>query len=326
MAFPERRSPDGLPDDAGWSDHSALAAALGEPIPRIPPVYGYDERGSELFEDITRLPTYYLTRVEWDLLRTHAREIAAELHGVRFAELGSGSGKKTRTLLAEGAPARPAEYLPVDVSAEMLQRAAAVAENVPGLVVRPLRTRYEAGLAHLREHPGERLVIGFLGANVGNTTRAERAALLAEVAAALRPGDGFLVSADLRKPGTVFTRAYNDPPGASAFADFRRNHLVHLNRLCGADFVPGRFVPVAHYDEGVGEVHALLHVRTAHEARVPAVGRVLRLDAGAAINVGISAKFDHDAWQAELAAHGLHVRRCWSDQRWQYAIYLAERG
>lgn len=314
-------------DAAFWDDGSALRASLREPVPRILPVYGYDERGSELFEEITRLPTYYLTRVERDLLRTHAAAIGAALDGARFVELGSGSGKKTRELMAAADPRRPAAYLPVDVSREMLAASTEAAQAaLPGLTVHPLWGRYEAALAWLRERPvAEPTVIGFLGSNLGNMTVAERAGLVGEVAATLRPGDGFLVSADLRKATDVLETCYNDPPGHSAFADFRTNHLTHLNRRCGADFVVDRFRPRAHYEPDTGEVVGLLHVTEEHDVAVPALDVTLHLRPGEAINVGISAKFDTDELRAELAGHGMDVTTSWVDPQWRYGLFLAVR-
>jgi L-histidine N-alpha-methyltransferase len=312
---------------AFWEDGTALRAALLEPVPRIPPVYGYDERGSELFEQITRLPTYYLTRVEWELLRANARAIADRLHGARFVELGSGSGKKTRELLAAGGPRRPAAYLPVDVSREMLELSTEAAQAaLPGLPVLPLWGRYEAALGWLRAHPAqERLVIGFLGSNLGNMTGAERDRLLGEVAATMRPGDGFLVSADLRKPADALVTCYNDPDGHTAFAEFRLNHLTHLNHRCGADFVVERYLPRAHCDAGGSEVVGLLHVVEAHEVEVAAVDVRLALEPGDAVNVGISAKFEPVELAAELARHGLDVTESWTDARWRYGLFLAVR-
>lgn len=311
-----------------WTDDRELRASLAEPVPRIPAVYGYDEHGSQLFEEITRLPTYWLTRVEWRLLVAHAPEIVRALDGTRFVELGSGSAKKTRALLSAGAPYRVAEYLPVDVSREMLvASAAAVHAASAGTPVRPVWGRYPAALAWLRAQTDTRpLVIGFLGSNVGNATGPERTALLADIAATLRPGDALLFSADLAKSADVHETCYNDPPGGhTAFADFRLNHLTHLNRRFDADFVLGRFVPRAHYDPANRVVVGLLHVVEDHEARISALDVELRLHAGDAINVGFSAKFDRGGLEAEAREHGLLLEADWTDPEWHYGLFLARR-
>ncbi|MFR9807176.1 L-histidine N(alpha)-methyltransferase [Pseudonocardia sp. RS010] len=311
-------------DDAFWDDGAQLVACLREPVPRIPPHFGYDALGSRLFEAITELPTYYLTRVERAMLERHAGEIAAALDAPRLAELGSGSGKKTKLLLEACLRRRPTAYLPVDVSREMLEHSAAeLTAALPGLVVRGLWGRYEAGLAHLRaagEGEREPVVVAFLGSNVGNTTPAERAALFGEIAAALRPGDGLLVSADLVKAPEVLERCYNDPPGHDAFRRFRLNHLSHLNHRFGADFRLERFEARAHAVGPVVEGH--LHVLADHTATLPALGTELDLRRGGSINVGFSAKFDPEGLAGELAPHGLVPQREWIDAEHAYGIFL----
>ncbi|MCE3549908.1 L-histidine N(alpha)-methyltransferase [Pseudonocardia sp. RS11V-5] len=307
-------------DDAFWDDGAQLTECLREPVPRIPPHFGYDALGSQLFEAITELPTYYLTRVERAMLERHAGEIAAALDTPRLAELGSGSGKKTRLLLDACLRRRPTTYLPVDVSREMLEHSAAtLTVALPALVVRGLWGRYEAGLAQLRTD-GEPVVVAFLGSNVGNTTPAERAALFAEVAAALRPGDGFLVSADLVKPPAALERCYNDPPGYDAFRRFRLNHLSHLNRRFGADFGLENYEPRAHAVGPVVEGH--LYALTDHTAVLPALGAELELRRGDSINVGFSAKFTPEGLATELAPHGFALQTAWVDDAEPYGIFL----
>jgi L-histidine Nalpha-methyltransferase len=313
-------------DAAFWADGRTVAACLREPVPRIPPWFGYDERGSALFESITELPTYYLTRVERALLQRHAAAIAAAIDCPRVAELGSGSAKKTRLLLEACAARRPTTYLPIDVSREMLESSAVgLRETVPGLQVTAVWGRYEAGLRWLRASSGDPLVVAFLGSNLGNTTPAERAALLGEIAATLRPGDGFLVSVDLLKPAAAFETCYNDPPGHTAFADFRLNHLTHVNRRFGADFRLGNYVPRAHYEPSGEVVEGHLHATQEHVVSVPGLGLELRLGRGDSINVGFSAKFDRARFVAEVGAHGFASQAEWVDPDTAYGIFLFRR-
>lgn len=307
-------------DDSFWDDGALLAECLREPVPRIPPHFGYDALGSQLFEAITELPTYYLTRVERTLLERYAGEIAAALDTPRLAELGSGSGKKTRLLLDACLRLRPTTYLPVDVSREMLEHSGAeLTAALPGLVVRGLWGRYEAGLAQLRAD-GEPVVVAFLGSNVGNTTPGERDALYREIAAALRPGDGLLVSADLVKPPGELERCYNDPPGHDAFRRFRLNHLSHLNHRFGADFRLERYEPRAYAVGPVVEGH--LEVLADHTAALPALGLELDLRRGGSINVGFSAKFEPDGIAAEVGRHGFTRQAEWVDDEHAYGIFL----
>lgn len=314
--------------DAFWDDGAALKACLQEPTPRIPPVFGYDERGSELFEAITELPTYYLTRVEWSLLRAHSAEIARRLDADEVVELGSGSAKKTRDLLAACQQQRPTTYLPVDVSREMLELSGrTLTADVPELAVTGLWGRYEQALAWLRTRPGSgRRVVMFLGSNIGNATTAERTALLSEIAATLEPGDGLLLSVDLVKPAEALETGYNDPPGHRAFADFRLNHLTHVNRLFGADFAVGQYRPRAHFDETTGMVEGHLYALSDQQVRLPRLDLELAVGCGESINVGFSAKFDRDRFDGELAGHGMTVEHWRLDPDWQYGILLARRN
>jgi L-histidine Nalpha-methyltransferase len=313
--------------DAFWDDSAMLRACLREPVSRIPPVFGYDERGSELFEAITELPTYYLTRVEWALLRAHAPAIARCLDADQIVELGSGSAKKTRELLGACQRQRPTTYFPVDVSREMLEMSGrTLSADVPGLQVVGLWGRYEQALARLRADRGDGCrVLVFLGSNIGNATPAERSALLADIAATLDPGDGFLFSADLLKPAEVLETGYNDPPGHRAFAEFRLNHLTHVNRRFGADFAVDQYEPRAHFDERTGMVEGHLYARIDQHVQLPRLDLELDVRRGESINVGFSAKFDRDRLDDELAGHGMPVERRWIDAQWQYGILLARR-
>ena len=317
-------------DEAGfWDDRDVVRRCLEESPPRILPWFGYDDVGSQLFEEITELPTYFLTRVERALLEAHAGEIADGLGCGSLAELGSGSAKKTRLLLAACVDRRPTTYLPIDVSREMLVASGqSLTAELAGLRVQGLWGRYEAGLAHLRDRRDRRdepLAIAFLGSNLGNATPAERAALLAEIAAALRPGDRFLVSVDLQKPAAVFETCYNDPPGRSTFARFRLNHLTHLNRRFDGDFAPDRFRPRAHYDAAAGEVEGHLYATGDQTVTLRDLGLVLELQRGASVNVGISAKFDRGAFVDEVDALGFRPESEWVDGDWQYGVFLFSR-
>jgi L-histidine N-alpha-methyltransferase len=314
-------------DDASfWEDQDAVLSGLRESPPRIPPWFGYDELGSELFEEITELPSYYLTRVEHEILRRYAGEIAERLGSAAVAELGSGSAKKTRVLLAACTERRATTYLPIDVSREMLVASGdALTAEFPQLRVRGLWGRYEAGLASLRESDDGPVAVAFFGSNIGNFTPAERAALLQEVAATLRPGDLFLVSADLDKPGEVLENCYNDPAGMSAFVRFRQNHLAHLNRRFDGDFVLHHYYPRAHYDTATATVEGHLYATEDHTVSLKNLGVHLELRRGDSINVGFSAKFRRPEFVADVSALGFALDEQWIDPVWQYGVFLFAR-
>jgi L-histidine N-alpha-methyltransferase len=314
-------------EGAFWEDRSDLVAGLRQTPPRVPTYLGYDEVGSHLFESITELPGYYLARVEDRLLRRHAEEIADLIKCGRIAELGSGNAKKTRVLLAACVGRRATTYLPIDVSREMLVTSAReLTATLPGLRVQGLWGRYEAGLVRLRDGEPEPVVVTILGSNLGTTTPDERDALLSEIADTLRPGDGFLVSADLQKPAEVFEACYNDPLDRSAFARFRLNHLTHLNRRFGADFALEYFYPRAHYDSVATAVQAYLYATEDQTVALRKLGLELVLRRGDSLNVGFSYKFHRPQFVADVSARGFDLSAQWIDAVWQYGIFLFVRS
>ncbi|MFL1377041.1 L-histidine N(alpha)-methyltransferase [Nocardiopsis protaetiae] len=334
--IPVADSGDTVPEDTVVRD------LLRETPPRLPPWLGYDETGSRLFERITELPIYHLTRVERRLLERHSPEIAKLLACERLAELGSGSAKKTRLLLeshlrlhlrrrpgptaAATATATATAYLPIDVDRSMLETsAAALCADLDGLEVTGLWGRYEAGLEWLRTHPGGPLAVAFLGSGFGNATRAERDALLGEIARTLGRGEGLLLSADLDKGREALETCYNDPPGHSAFADFRLNYLTRLNDRYGADFALDDFVPDAVYNAETSTVEGRLRALTDQEVSVPGLGITLGLPRGALLNVGYSVKFDEQRLAREVGAHGFALRSRWLDEEARYGLFLFRR-
>lgn len=307
-------------------EETVVRDCLRQTPPRLPPWLGYDAVGSQLFEQITELPTYYLTRVERSLLERHSSEMAEQLDCGRIAELGSGSAKKTRLLLENCVRLRATTYVPIDVDRNMLDSSGAVlCSEVDGLEVTGLWGRYEAGLEWLRTHPGEPLAVAFLGSSFGNTTREERDELLGEIARSLRPGERFLLSADLDKSREALEACYNDPPGYSAFADFRLNYLTQLNRRYGAGFVLEDFVPEARYNAGTSTVEGVLRARADRTVPIPGLGLTLHVPRGDFVNVGYSVKFDGRQLVRDVGAHGFSLRSQWRDHETQYGFFLFSR-
>jgi L-histidine N-alpha-methyltransferase len=312
-------------DATAWDDRESVLACLRETPPRIPAWYGYDAVGADLWVELSRLPSYYLLPAEFSLLERHADEVADRV-GPFVAELGSGSAAKTRVLLGACQRRRPTTYLPIDVTREMLERSAAeLPAEVDGLDVQGLWGRYEAALAHLRAHRPGPLTVVWLGSAVGNTTTAERAALLDDVAATLAPGDRFLVTADLVKPGDVLEAAYNDPPGATAQARFRLNQLAHFNRTFDGDARPHLFYPRARWDPGTSAVVGHLFATEDQTVTFRGLDHALDLHRGDSLVHGYSVKFGRPEFLAEAAAAGFDVDREWIDAVWQYGLFLFVR-
>lgn len=310
---------------AFWDDRAAVLSCLQESPPRIPAWYGYDDVGSRLWEEFSRLPGYYLTRAEFALLERHAGEIADRL-GPCVAELGSGSARKTRLLLSACQQRRRTTYLPIDVTREVLERSATdLPAELDGLMVHGLWGRYEAGLSYLRSARTGPLTVVFLGSNIGNLTPAERAALLGDIAATLAPGDRFLVTADLLKPASVFDEAYNDPPGGTAQARFRLNQLAYFSRCFDGDIVLHRFYPRAHYVPETTTVEGHLYATEDQTVRLRALDRTLTLRRGDSICHGHSVKFHRPQFVDAVCAFGFDLDAEWIDAVWQYGLFLYAR-
>ncbi|MGW6208068.1 L-histidine N(alpha)-methyltransferase [Streptomyces sp. NPDC055089] len=284
----------------------------------LPPKWFYDARGSELFEEITRLPEYYPTRAEREILIDRAAEIAAASGARTIVELGSGSSEKTRHLL--DALADLHSYVPVDVSESALRGAADVLlKERPELSVHALIADFTADLS-LPETPGPRLV-AFLGGTIGNLLPAERAAFLSSVRSMLSPGDTLLLGTDLVKDEKVLVAAYDDAAGVTAA--FNRNVLSVVDRELGADFAPDDFEHVARWNPRQEWIEMRLRARRALTVKIPELDLLVPFEDGEEMRTEVSAKFRKDGVRGELAAAGLRLSQWWTDSAGRFALSLA---
>ncbi|MEU3312183.1 L-histidine N(alpha)-methyltransferase [Streptomyces sp. NPDC006662] len=307
-------------------DEHAADRALREDVLRgmtsvpkeLPPKWFYDARGSELFEEITRLPEYYPTRAEREILLERAREIAAVSGARTLVELGSGSSEKTRHLI-EALPALET-YVPVDVSESALTGAAEtlLAEH-PGLKVHALLADFTAPL-HLPESPGPRLVV-FLGGTIGNLLPAQRAEFLASVRAMLSPGDALLLGTDLVKDESVLVAAYDDARGVTA--EFDKNVLAVIDRELGADFHTADFDHVAVWNREHEWIEMRLRARSAVTVKIRELDLVVPFAEGEEILTEVSAKFRQEGVRKELAEAGLELSHWWTDAAGRFALSLS---
>lgn len=312
----ERESPFHLADDA----RAGLTAA-----PKVmPPKYFYDARGSRLFEEIARLPEYYPTEAEREILAAWAPEIARCTRAEVLVEFGSGSADKTRVLLdAMRAEGTLEGYAPIEVSADASRRAAeALIREYPGLRVEGVIGDFE----HPHDLPfaGHRRLFAFLGSTIGNFEPAEAVGFLRSVADEMDQGDALLIGFDLVKDRGTLERAYNDSAGVTA--DFNRNLLRVLNRELGADFDPDAFEHRAFYDEEKARIEMHLVSRTAQFVRLPALDLEVEFTAGESIRTELSHKFTRDTATRALAGAGLHVAEWRTDAAGRYAVCLAVPG
>jgi dimethylhistidine N-methyltransferase len=293
----------------------AVRGLLGNPK-TLPPKLFYDVAGAELFERITTLPEYYLTRAELEILEARAREMA-ELAGPSSAliEYGSGAGVKVRLLL--DALEAPVSYVPVDISREQLARVAGdLAGDYPSVSVRPLWADYTAAL-HLPWLPtGVRRLAFFPGSTIGNFHPTEAVAFLQRMRRTVGPDGALVLGVDRRKSAAVLNAAYDDAAGVTAA--FNLNMLVRLNRELGANFDIARFQHRAFFNSHASRVEMHLVSLEAHSANV--AGQRISFDRGESIWTESSYKYDRARLEGLVAAAGFRVERLWTDTGKQFWV------
>jgi L-histidine N-alpha-methyltransferase len=298
----------------------ARAGLCGRPK-ELSPKWLYDERGSQLFDDITRLPEYYPTRREREILEVRAGEIARLSGADTLIELGSGTSEKTRLLLntfQEAGLLR--RFVPFDVSEAFLRGAAErLARQYPRVSVHAVVGDFERHLGHLPR--GGRRLVAFLGGTIGNFKPAQRAHFFREVAEGLAPGDGLLLGTDLIKSRSRLFAAYND--GAGVTAEFNRNVLRVLNRELGADFDESAFEHLAPFDEEHGWIEMRLISLREQVVWLSALERSAHFEEGEVLRTEVSCKFRPEQVEAELTAAGLHLSAWWTDAAEDFALSLS---
>lgn len=285
----------------------------------LPPKWFYDERGSALFEEITKLEEYYPTRREREILTARAPEIAAITGARTLLELGAGSGEKTRLLL-DALSGTLRSYVPVDVSGDFLEEAAAgIAADHPGLAVRTVVADYEQ---HLHLLPGgDRRLIAFLGGTIGNMPPAARIGFLGGLRATMSEGDFLLLGADLVKDPGRLVRAYDDAAGVTA--EFNRNVLHVINRELDADFDADAFEHVAVWDATDEWIEMRLRSTRDQDVRVGGLDLDVSFAEGEEMRTEISAKFRRERLASELGAAGMELAEFWTDEVGDFSLSLA---
>ncbi|HJQ25994.1 MAG TPA: L-histidine N(alpha)-methyltransferase [Blastocatellia bacterium] len=294
----------------------------------LPPKYFYDDLGSKLFEAICRLPEYYVTRAESEILSRHAEAIIeAAGHPARLLELGSGSAEKTRYLI-DALLQRQAElrYLMVDISPPSLEAASReLLKTYPDLRITAYATDYFTALAALAEagkgkQDYRRTIAVFLGSNIGNMDADESRTFLRAVRRVLDAGDALLLGADLKKSASVLVPAYDDALGVTAA--FNLNLLVRINRELGGDFDVKQFAHRAVYNEQAGRIEMHLVSRAPQAVRLRALGLEIHFAAGETIHTENSYKFDAGQLAALADDTGFALRRTWHDEMKQFSFNL----
>ncbi len=287
----------------------------------LPPKWFYDSVGSDLFDQITRLPEYYPTRAEAEILRARAAEIASVTGADTLVELGSGTSEKTRLLLdalRQGGALR--RFVPFDVDASILSSAAsAIQHEYPGIEIAAVCGDFEE---HLAEIPGGgRRLFVFLGSTIGNLDPGARAEFLAALAGVLQPGDSLLLGTDLVKDVGRLVRAYDDAAGVTA--QFNRNVLAVVNRELDADFDLDAFRHAATWNSADERMEMWLRAEQAQKVYIGALDLAVEFAAGEMLLTELSCKFRPEVVAAELARAGLRRTRWWTDGAGDFGLSLS---
>lgn len=292
----------------------------------LPSQYLYDDIGSALFDVLTLLPEYGLTRADSRLLARHSGSIVAEMpRDVMIAELGSGSGSKTRHIL-EAAVGRQergvVRYIPIDISPAALEQCRRALGSIAGVEIRTLEASYLQGLADAvqRRHKGQAILLLFLGSTIGNFALRDVREFLHQIRLALQPGDALLLGADLVKPKQQMLDAYDDPIGATAA--FNLNLLGRINRELGGEFDLRSFRHLARWNERHARIEMHLQSRRRQSVRIADLGREIEFREHETIWTESSHKFRPEQIESMAARAGFECRAQWIDREWPFAENL----
>lgn len=300
-----------------------LLAGLGRSPKTISPRYFYDEKGSELFEQICELPEYYPTRTEAEILKTVSSEIAELTGNAELIELGSGSSTKTRFLLDAYQQFDQVSYVPVDVSGSIVEFAAErLFKEYTNLKITGLIGTYEQAIAHLPEPEDLPRMLIFLGSTLGNFPDAARTAFFQNMRQSLRVGDYFLLGVDRHKSADILEPAYDDHAGVTAA--FNLNMLNHLNDRYGANFEQDNFRHRAVYNVPERRIEMHLDCLADHNIQFANLDATVEFKAGESILTEISRKFEVDKLKELLAAQGFNTVQVWGDRNDWFSLILTQ--
>lgn len=308
-------------DESPYDLAADARAGLTAPHKWLPSKYFYDARGSHLFEMITRLPEYYLTRAETEILERESGVLVEAVRPRALVEFGSGAARKTRLLLdAMQARGLLEGYGPVDVSADASRHAAGtLIRDYPELLVQGVIGDFE----HPRDLPfaGRPRLIALLGSTIGNLEAGQAAGFLSAVRSEMTRADGFVIGFDLVKDAAVLERAYNDSAGVTE--QFNLNMLRVLNRELGAEFDLDRFRHRATWNERAERIEMQLVSLERQTVRVADLGLDIQLHAGEAIRTELCHKYTRESAESVLRASGLRLERWSTDEAARFALGLA---
>lgn len=306
----------------GEDFRAAVLAGLAQPQKQIPAKFFYDELGSQLFDEICKLPEYYPTRTETALLARHADEIA-EIAGteVSLVEFGSGASRKVRILL--DSLIAPAAYLPIDISrSHLLASAEVLAADYPEVPVFPICADYTRDVTLPSEMPRDSLLGFFPGSTLGNFAPGEAAGFLRRIATLVGPGGGLLIGIDLQKREEVLQAAYNDAKGVTAA--FNLNLLTRMQRELDAKLDIGGFRHLAHYNRARSCIE--MHLISRRRQQIVIGDRRFDVEQDETIHTEDSRKYSLDGFRAQAQAAGWRPLQAWVDPAGLFSLHYLLAG
>jgi L-histidine N-alpha-methyltransferase len=299
-----------------------VADGLAAPQKWLPPKYFYDERGSQLYDQICALPEYYPYRTEQEILSTYAAEIHSEIGHLALVEFGSGSATKTRHLLSAYEWAgQPFCYCPVDISREILSDTAnRLLQEYSHLEIRAMHADFAGQPEVIQALQLEKKAVAFFGSSLGNFTPEESREFLQRTAAIMAPEDVFLLGVDLKKSPAILVPAYDDTQGVTAA--FNLNVLCRINRELGGQFQLQSFEHLALYNDEQGRIEMHLRSRQAQRVPITTIGQIVSFDKDETIHTESSYKYNVDEVRDLGYQANLVLRRTWFDARRYFLLAL----
>jgi L-histidine N-alpha-methyltransferase len=313
-----------IPSNVSYDFAEDVRAGLIRPGQKeLPSKYLYDDVGSALFEVISHLPEYGLTRADERLLRRHASEIVDRVAGpVAVAELGSGSGRKTRYLLEAFCRRQRTSYYPVEISHSALVMCERELSDIDAISIVGFEREYLDGLLEVAAYrrPGQHLCVLFLGSTIGNFDRAAGIKFLKDVRYTLQPGDSLVLGTDLEKPHSQLIAAYDDELGVTAA--FNLNLLARANRELGADFDLKHFEHLAKINPVARSVEMHLQSKRRQTVNIPSSEIAIEFEEGETIWTESSHKYSADEVFEIAGKAGFRCEVQWIDEQWPFAENL----
>lgn len=283
--------------------------------------YFYDEKGSKLFEKISKLPEYYLTKLEGSILASNSDEIASICNGVTLVELGSGNSRKTRTILqALLARQESLQYFPIDISYEMLKASSkALLDKYESLSITATVAEYDRGMSIAKKDIRDRKLVLFLGSSIGNFDLVEAKRFMQMIRNNLQDQDMVLIGLDMYKDSRVLNAAYNDSKGITA--QFNLNILARINRELGGNFNLDKFEHHAFYNESKRRVEMHLVSKVEQEVSITGIGDTINFKEGENIHTENSYKFTAEQID-QMIENNFHIVKTWTDKKKWYSVIL----